>query len=477
MRWQAAFDLVMRRVWTIFFALMPLVASAGVVFTSLHSFTGADDGANPYAGLVEGSDGALYGTTSSGGAYNLGTLFKIGLDGGLTRLYSLDGTNGAAPYAPLLRDAEGKFYGTTYAGGMSNWGTIFQFTTNGTLTTLFSFTGTNGPNQGSYPGAGLAAAPDGSLYGTAEYGGLTNVSYYNQNQLGHGYGTVFRFDTNGTVTVPFVFGNTNGADPAGGLVLGKDGCFYGTATWGGLGIRSYFPGYGTIYKLAPDGSFTNIYKFTGADDGGFIYAGLVQGRDGYLYGAAFSGGSATYGTLFKVSTNGSYIPLHTFIRSESGSPYSGLTEGSDGNFYGTTYGAYAGYGSVFSVTPTGGFTNLVLFSHGNGSVPVGRLLQAADGNFYGTTSLGGTNDLGTVFKLSLPLPPVIKALTLTNGSVTITWSAVAGQIYEAQYSDDLTPTDWTSFIKPTKAVSGIMTATDAGAFSFSTRRFYRVVLR
>jgi len=217
--------------------------------------------------------------------------------------------------------------------------------------------------------------------------------------------------------------------------------------------------------------------FTGGADGGFIYAGLVQGRDGYLYGAAFSGGSANFGTLFKVSTNGAYVPLHTFIGSESGSPYGGLIEGSDANLYGTTYGAYAGHGSVFRVTPSGAFTNLVLFGGANGRVPVGRLLQAADGNFYGTTSLGGVSDLGTVFKLSVPLPPVIKALTLTNGSVTITWSAVAGQTYLAQYSDDLTQTNWTSFIKSTVADGGVMSATDAEAFTYSARRYYRVVLQ
>ena len=464
---------LMRLVWAAVLVLPAFGTQAGVVFTNLHSFTGTNDGANPYAGLVQGSDGNLYGTASSGGLNNLGTLFKLGTNGALTRLYSFDGTSGAAPYAALVQGADGDFYGTTYAGGASDLGTIFQFTTNGTLTTLFSFTGTNNPYQGANPGAALVQASDGSFYGTAGYGGWTNASYY-----GHGYGSVFQLTSNGTVGFPAVFGNTNGAYPAGGLLLGRDGNFYGTTTWGGRGITGGFPGYGTVFKMTPDGTLTNIYLFTGFDDGGFIYAGLAQGRDGYLYGAAFSGGSASYGTLFKVSTNGAFTPLHTFsYLDDRGSPYGGMTEGSDGNFYGTTYGAYAGFfGSIFSVTPGGAYTNLFFFNNANGSHPVGVLVQGADGNFYGTTSEGGANGLGTVFQLSVPLPPVIKTLTLTNGTVTLTWSAVAGQTYQAQYSDDLTQTNWTFFTKPSVANSGVMTATDSAGIASSAQRFYRVVL-
>ena len=464
-----------RLLWAAVLALNVFRAHAGVIFTNLHSFTGTDDGANPYCGLVQGSNGNLYGTASSGGLYNLGTVFKIGGDGALTRLYSFDGTNGAAPYAALVQGRDGRLYGTTYAGGASNLGTIFQFTTNGTLTTLFSFTGADDSFQGANPGAALVEAADGSFYGTGEYGGLTNASYDGQRFAGKGYGTVFQLSTKGTVSAQAVFRNTNGAYPAGGLLLGQDGNFYGTTTWGGKGITGNLPGYGTIFRLTPDGKFTNIYSFTGANDGGFIYAGLVQGRDGYLYGAAFSGGSA-YGTLFKVSTNGSFLPLHTFSYLDSGSPYGGLTEGSDGKFYGTTYGVFAGSGSVFSVTPDGAFTNLFFFGTTNGSHPVGILVQGPNGNFYGTTSEGGARGLGTVFQLSVPLPPVIKTLTLTNGTVTLTWSAVAGQTYQAQYSDDLPFTNWSFLTKPSVASSGVMTATDSDGITSSAHRFYRVVL-
>ena len=224
---------------------------------------------------------------------------------------------------------------------------------------------------------------------------------------GAGYGTIFQLTTNGTVVVPVFLGYTNGAYPSGGLVLGQDGSFYGTTLCGGRGINSVFPGYGTVFKMSPDGTFTNIYLFSGFSDGGFIYAGLVQGNDGCLYGGAFNGGSQGFGTLFKVSTNGAFVPLHTFTIFESGAPYGGLTEGSDGNFYGTTYGAF-GYGTVFKLTPGGAFTNLVAFSSANGARPDGVLLQGPDGDFYGTTSQGGANGLGTIFRLSIPMPAVSK---------------------------------------------------------------------
>jgi len=452
--------------------LMTIAARGGVTFTNLVSFTGvggACPGAAPYAGLVLGVNGNYYGTTSQGGSNNLGTVFQLTPGGVFTSLLSFNGTNGATPDASLTPGKNGIFYGTTFAGGVSNWGTLFLITTNGAFTNLFSFTGTNNPWQGAAPAAALVPDGNGNLYGTADFGGTTNASYN-----GNGYGTVFELTTNGTVTARVIFGNTNGDHPSGGLVLGKDGNFYGTTTWGGRGITGSFPGYGTIFRMSPGGTFTNFYQF-GGGEGGFIYAGLVQGADSYLYGAAFGGGSPGFGTLFKISTNGDFVPLHTFTYLESGSPYSGLMEGSDGNFYGTTYGAYAGYGSVFQLKPDGTYTNLFLFNNANGYHPAGVLTQGPDNNFYGTTAQGGANGLGTIFRLSIPMPAVFKAITLTNDTATLTWSAVAGQTYQSQYSTNLTQTNWNNLGKIIFASYGTMTTTDSNVAAFP-QQFYRVVL-
>ena len=461
--------------------LMTIAAQGGIVFSNLVSFTGTGGsapGAGPYGGLVLGADGNFYGTTSAGGANNLGTVFRLTSDGIFTSLVSFNGTNGAAPYAGLTPGNDGLLYGTTSAGGVSNWGTIFLVATNGTFTNVFSFTGTNNPCQGATPATALVPDGAGNFYGTANYGGVTNTLYLNASTpLGKGYGTIFQLASNGIVTTPVVFGGTNGAHPSGGLVLARDGNFYGTTTWGGNGLSGNFSGYGTVFRLNPDGTFTNIYKFGGSGDGGFVYAGLVQGQDDYLYGATFGGGSVQNGTLFKISTNGDFVSLRSFGFFESSSPYAGMMAGSDGNLYGTTYGnsIYGTYGSVFQLTPGGGFTNLFSFNYANGYQPTGVLVQGPDNNLYGTTSSGGGNGLGTIFRLGIPMPAVFKTITLTNGVATLAWSAVAGQTYLAQYSTDLSQTNWNALGKFVVATNGTMTATDPNAAG-SPPRYYRVVL-
>lgn len=461
--------------------LLAMTARGGIVFTNLVSFTGlggACPGGSPYCGLVVGADGNLYGTTTAGGSNNLGTVFQLTPGGGFTSLFAFNGTNGANPYAALTPGNGGLFYGTTSAGGVSNWGTIFLVTTNGAFTNLFSFSGTNNPWQGANPAAALVPDGVGNLWGTANFGGLTNALYLNiSTLLGNGYGTVFELTSNGTVTIPIVFGGTNGAHPSGGLVLAKDGNFYGTTTWGGNGLTASSAGFGTIFRLNPNGTITNIYRFGGGGDGGFIYAGLVQGNDGWLYGGAFQGGSVGNGTLFKVSTNGDFLPLRTFGYFESATPYAGMMEGGDGNLYGTTFGnaQYGNYGSVYQLTTGGAFTNLVSFNNANGNHPAGVLVQGPDNNLYGTTSAGGANGLGTIFRLSVPMPAVFRTLALTNGGATFTWSAVAGQTYQVQYSTNLTTTNWTILGKNIIPTNGVITTTDSTAAGFP-QRFYRVVL-
>jgi uncharacterized repeat protein (TIGR03803 family) len=152
-------------------------------FTVLHSFAGTNDGANPYAGLVQGMNGDFYGTTFFGGTNGYGTVFQSETNGTLTTLVSFNNTNGADPQAGLVQGVDGNFYGTTANGGTNGYGTVFKLETNGTLTTLVSFNGTNGAS----PLAGLIQGADGNLYGTTANGGA------------NGYGTIFRL---GIVTPP-----------------------------------------------------------------------------------------------------------------------------------------------------------------------------------------------------------------------------------------------------------------------------------
>jgi uncharacterized repeat protein (TIGR03803 family) len=202
--------------------------------TILHSFAGQSDGAYPFAGLAEGADGNLYGTTFLGGANNYGTVFKLTTNGALITLVSFGGSGGAYSRAGLVQGTDGSFYGTTQGGGASGRGTVFKLGTDGALTTLISFNGANGAN----PSAGLVQGPAGNFYGTTRGGGAyTNTS-------GSGYGTVFALTPDGILTTLVSFNGTNGANPYAGLVQGADGSFYGTTANGGSADS------GTIYRLS-----------------------------------------------------------------------------------------------------------------------------------------------------------------------------------------------------------------------------------
>jgi uncharacterized repeat protein (TIGR03803 family) len=139
------------------------------VLTPLYSFTNGSDGSYPVAGLVQASDGKLYGTTSEGGTNGYGAIFRITTNDLFTRFYSFaDGPDGADPEAALMQASDGNLYGTTYEGGTNGYGGIFRITTSGTLTSLYSFTD---GHDGADPLAGLVQANNGNLYGTASGGG------------------------------------------------------------------------------------------------------------------------------------------------------------------------------------------------------------------------------------------------------------------------------------------------------------------
>ena len=195
--------------------------------TTLHSFDGPD-GELPYGALVQGTNGNLYGTTQMGGDSGVGTVFKITPSGKLTTLYSFCSQTGCPdgefPYAGLIQATNGNLYGTTAFGGAGSDGTVFKITSSGTLTTLRSFDGTDG----AYPHAGLVQATDGNLYGTTAYGGACG---------GIGCGTLFKMSLNGTVTTLYSFcsesGCPDGELPVAELLQDTNGNFYGTTALGG----------------------------------------------------------------------------------------------------------------------------------------------------------------------------------------------------------------------------------------------------
>ena len=206
--------------------------------TTLYSFcaqTNCADGDNPWAALVQGTDGNLYGTTWYGGAgpCGCGTVFQMTPSGALTTLYSFM-TNAFLP-APggLVLTVDGNFYGTTEGTGADGYGSVFQMTPSGAVETLYSFYCSAGTcPSGEDPHAALVLGTDGNLYGTAPLGGE------------YGLGTIFQITQSGTLTTLYSFDTNPGRKPFSGLVQASDGKFYGTTWGGGIG------GYGTVFSLS-----------------------------------------------------------------------------------------------------------------------------------------------------------------------------------------------------------------------------------
>ena len=261
-------------------SVFKLYPTTGLI-TALHIFGGSDaaDNASPYAGLIQADDGRFYGTTISGGANGVGTVFVLDTAGTLTTLHSFAFASGARPRAGLIQASDGSFYGTTYEGGTSGLGTVFKLDTSRTFTTLHNFAGADG----AYPRAELIQASDGSFYGTTSEGGASGV------------GTVFRLDMFGTLTTLHTFTGSGGAFPLAGLLQASDGNFYGTTSQGGGS------GVGTVFRLETSGTLTTLHSFT-TSDGAYPVARLIQASDGSFYGTTYQGGESGVGTIFRLTT-------------------------------------------------------------------------------------------------------------------------------------------------------------------------------
>ena len=386
-------------------------AQATPVLTTIHTFDSDTDGNTPFAELTEGADGKFYGTTTTGGKNDNGTVFSVERNGsGFVVLSAFPGTSAASnPQGGVAQARDGNFYGTTYSGGANGYGSLFQVTPGGTLTLLTSFT--NG-DPGGNPSSTLLEGVDGFLYGTAEYGGLDN------------FGTVFKttVPSGASVTLTTFEGGLDGEYPQSDLIQARDGNFYGTTDTGGT------DNYGTFFQVTPAGVRTILYNFTNGTDGSFPLRGVIQGADGYFYGIAENGGGGEGGVIYRIALSGTtatLTPLYDFTETPGNAytSYGRLVQASDGNFYGTTNGGGASdAGTVFEMTPGGAFTLLYNFTNADdGGYPDAGLIQGSDGKLYGTTA-GYEGSAGTIFKIDLglavpaPLPNLFTPTTASAGN-------------------------------------------------------------
>jgi uncharacterized repeat protein (TIGR03803 family) len=281
----------------------------GTDFQKLYDFDGLN-GEDPSGGLVEGTDGTLYGTTTSGGSYGVGVVYKIERNGGgFQKMMDLDYSN--TGYSPRSRPtvAFNSFYITNAQGGTNNMGTILRVFSDGTFTKLIDF---DGADKGSYPNGALILGTDSVLYGTASYGGMNEG------------GTIFKLESDGTgFQKLFDFSNDNGTSPLATLVEGSSGALYGT-TFGGGGAVVLGQGvflYGTVFKINKDGSdFVKLHNFGAPGDGAFPDGGLVE-TNGVLWGITLFGGNNQAGTIYEISQDGSsYSKLYDFDSTLGSSP-------------------------------------------------------------------------------------------------------------------------------------------------------------
>ena len=266
----------------------------GGALTTIYNFTGKADGGDPEATLCLGSDGYLYGSTSTNETGSLGgTVFKMDTNGAFTWNVPLTTNIGTVPLGGLVQGAGGNLYGTASEGGTNGgYGAVFMLTTNGVPANLYSFTG---GTDGGTPFGGLVQGTDGQLYGTTSAGGDLTLN------SGFGDGTLFKVTTNGVLTTLVAFEGTNGASPEGSLFMAADGNYYGTANAGGaadlasLGNTLFPCSYGTIFQWNTNGTLSTLLTFNGNYDGNSPHCALVQGRDGGLYGTTTEGGAYDYG--------------------------------------------------------------------------------------------------------------------------------------------------------------------------------------
>lgn len=360
------------------------------------------DGKAPVAAIVKGPDGAMYGTTQNGGSgttcpEGCGTVYRIERTGGYGNYqviysFSATGDDGAYPQSDLAVGADGLLYGTTTNGGLFGWGTIFRVSPQGLKETLHSFNGTDG----AAPYGRLTILSDSSIVGVTAAGGA------NFQPSNTACGTLFRRDSGGalyTLKDFSVEGGAAGCVPSKGLVLASDGNLWGATLEGGQGNQ------GVIFKVSPNGSGYVVVRTLANSDGRMVQ-GPLAAANGALYGAAAIGGQYSKGTVFRITTSGTFTVLRSFNSTDGAQPVSGLSPGPDGRLYGTVfYGGRWNCGGIYRVSTSGQFSLRKDFAgciqgQIDGSHPTGAVYLEMDGLLWGTTVEGGVaGNRGIIFWL------------------------------------------------------------------------------
>ena len=371
------------------FALLTVSAKiTAQTVTDLVTFDNTNFLGNPATTPTQARDGNLYGTIYGSGYP--GSVFEFSTAGASKVIYALSDPLGYNPAASLTMGTDGNFYGATQNGGSSNWGVLFRVTPGGTYTVLHNFTG---GTDGGGPEAAPIQAADGNIYGVT-FGGCCVAS------------TVYKYTLRSAVfSTIYTYDNAHGMW-ATSLMQGSDANLYATAEEGGINDN------GTIIKLNTSGKLLSYYAFPGAKYGSIPLRSLVEAPDGNYYGTTEMGGAGPgYGTIFRMTPTGGVRVIYTFCKQlglcADGFEPSSLALASDGNLYGTTAGGGANsFGTLFRITTSGTFTSLYSFGAAVGETPTG-LMQDTNGLLYGSAVYGSTYGYGAIYSLDMGLGPFV----------------------------------------------------------------------
>ena len=336
-------------------------------YTGLFDFDGVT-GQYPVSGLIQDSNGILYGTTGRGGVNDDGVIFSYNINTATcTKLFDFDTTTGI-PISSLVPAGNGLLYGITYQG------TIFSYNVNtSAYTNLFDFSSTISNNELG----GLMLDSNGLLYGTTLFGGVNSAGIiYSYNPGASNYTVLVEFNSSPV-----------GAFPYGSLVQADNGLLYGVTTGGGTNGSN-----GVIFSYSPgNNTYTTLFNLNDTS-GAFPEGNLIQASNGLLYGMASTGGIHNDGVIFSYNINTAvYSVLFDFNDTIGAYPYGSLLQASNGVLYGmTNEGGTNGAGVIFSYNPnTAIYTDIYNFDGNLAAYPNGSLVEANNGLLYGMTSNGG----------------------------------------------------------------------------------------
>jgi uncharacterized repeat protein (TIGR03803 family) len=375
---------------------IPARSQAVQVFTN---FPGRSQPGEPVATPIQGRDGRLYGSCWEPSDTN-GSDYTLSSAGKLKVLYSFgSATSGVNPEG-LTLGTDGNFYGTTQVFGSGQYGTLYKLTPEGSFTLLHSFSGFG---DGQYPDSPPIEGSDGNFYGTT----------FGVFGLGS---TIYKYEpSSGALTTIFTFDPLQGKEIAGQLLQGSDGYLYGVAFAGGPQDS------GTVFKISTSGDFVFSRSFNGATDGGNPVGPLIEASDGFFYGMTYLGGYPKfngYGTIFKMDRDGNVSVFFTFVPNVTAAyPSGGLIQGSDGFLYGAlSENIYPTLGSLFRISLDARYEQLYNFTEATGTDVGDSLIQNTNGLFYGSALYGGAFGYGAIYTLDMHLPPFI-TFVRRNGKV------------------------------------------------------------